>query len=535
MNGIRRAVHRQQSVFGALALGLLVILTHFLLLGSLPPAVNYDEAIIALTSLELGRSRPFEPFVMVQNGWEAGWLIILSGAFQSLGHSTFVFRAASAVTSILGIMALAGATGVGLPRMSWLVSGLILTTAPWFLTMGRSGYRSTLLFLALGIAFLGIWWLVRSHQWHVAVIGGVATAAPLYVYTSGRVIVLLLLLYAGSLALTNLIPRRLIWGYYAGAALGLFPMLQWVVSSPENLPHFFFNIRGRGLWQDGVGWDDVPRYAGQIRADIVAMLWSQPRKSEGAPAGVALLPWWVTLGAVLAMAQTVNEIRFRRWRTVAIVGVLWVSSLGVIFADGLLPTGPSAFLLLAAGIPLAILSGWGLSVLPGQWKPILVIAAIAVWTAWRGYFSYGLEQRGFDAAYQVGFDRVTEALTSLKTRSGTDDVILIMNEAHEPAVRWNLLARDVSAYYALVDTNRLLQAASGSTLTQTLTSLRNAFGNDPRCGQPALPPERCQVSAALDPDALIFFASEAEAARVTNAFSGALQGEELGPYKLKQK
>jgi hypothetical protein len=194
------------------AVALLLALLHLLALGGAPPGLYSDEASIGYNAWavahtgvdEHGARLPlyFEAFGEYKN---PVYVYLLAPLTWVLPLTPATERLPAALCS-LGVVAAAGATAWRLTRSRPVLLATLLTAglAPWLAVQGRVGFEVVSMVLALSLALLCLAHLLEGGGVRWALGAGVALGASVYGYSTGRLLVALLMVPV----LAVLLPRR---------------------------------------------------------------------------------------------------------------------------------------------------------------------------------------------------------------------------------------------------------------------------------------------------------------------------------------
>jgi hypothetical protein len=232
---------------GAVGLGVLTL--HVEALTSSPPGFYVDEATVGYSAYaisvdgrdEHGESWPL--FIEAFGGYKNPVIIyLMAGVMRFFGPSVAIVRMVPTLLSLLTAIAL-GLLAYQIFHDRWLGLATFAAagTLPWLFIIGRIGFEVSALPTALAL-FLLAWWNAvqeRSNprrQLLMAVLAGLSLGVAIYAYTTGRLLILILVMVLGAAYLGEWRRRwrPLAVTSFIGLASYL-PMAIWSLQHPGQL------------------------------------------------------------------------------------------------------------------------------------------------------------------------------------------------------------------------------------------------------------------------------------------------------------
>lgn len=174
---------------------LLSLLLRLIFLGSVPPALNWDEVSQGYTAYTLsvtgmdewGEKLPL--FFRSYGEWKSGVYIYLLVPFvKFLGLNAWSIRLPSALAGILSVYLMYLLGKKLFNRQTGLWSAFLFSVTPWTLMLGRPGFEAN---VALTMVLGGLYLFLTNRYFLSAILFGLAP----HTYNSAKVVVPLLIIY----------------------------------------------------------------------------------------------------------------------------------------------------------------------------------------------------------------------------------------------------------------------------------------------------------------------------------------------------
>ena len=133
---------------------------------------------------------------------------VMAAFMRVFGETIVGMRMASVVLSLLSLAVFYLVARESLSRLASLSSTFLLGTGLWYLHFSRSGWENLHVGLYALLATLALTWAVKRGSWYLYAAAGVFAALGLYGYSTGRLIVVAVLLYLPVALLHNRENRR---------------------------------------------------------------------------------------------------------------------------------------------------------------------------------------------------------------------------------------------------------------------------------------------------------------------------------------
>lgn len=210
----------------------------FVLLGSIPPGLWYDEAIYALDALTIGHGNWPVFFTTEGHMREPLYIYSLAGAFSVFGHSTYVARVTTALWGLATVALFYPVARRMLGRNWALVAMLAFAGFRWHVHFSRTIFRAGLPpFFILGTLLFLLRWRERRRL-PDAIVAGIMLGLGMYTYLSFRLVPVILLIWIVWLLVKGEIrwatDRRALLMAGAVAVLVFSPLLADYVFHPEH-------------------------------------------------------------------------------------------------------------------------------------------------------------------------------------------------------------------------------------------------------------------------------------------------------------
>lgn len=230
-------------------------------LTAVPPNVTADEAdnLQVVYHILAGTGPGF--FGLDWKPAPAFSMYLTSAFFGVLGESIVGMRMASVVLSLVSLPVFYLVARQALSRAASLSATFLLGTGLWYLHFSRSGWENAQVGLYALLATLALTTAVKRGSWYLYAAAGVFAALGLYGYTTGRTIIIGLLLYLPVALLIHQGRRRLFVGYavlLAVCAVLFLPQLKTALDDWDRFNHrtrvvSIFNTEGEYRGDEGLG------------------------------------------------------------------------------------------------------------------------------------------------------------------------------------------------------------------------------------------------------------------------------------------